>query len=255
MVLAFISASLIFCAVPPEPLIFPPRSAEVLPSSPDPATARTWFLFRVYFHLAAAVALFVGLEVFFFTGGLAERIAMSLTGVPWLLVLGAFVLLSWLASLLASPARSLPLQYAGFIVYVILQSLIFVPLLYEANLRMPGVIQSAAQATLGGFFLLTAVVVTTGKDFSFLRSFLIWGGIFSLVAIVLSLLIPFPLGAWFSVAMILLAGASVLHTTSGILRAHSDDPGAAPVSAALQLFADIALAFWYVLRLFMSVKR
>jgi FtsH-binding integral membrane protein len=110
----------------------------------------------------------------------------------------------------------------------------------------------AAQVTLGGFFLLTAVVVTTRKDFSFLRTFLIWGGLLGLAAIVCAVLFQFDLGTWFSVGMVALAGASILYTTSSIMR---DYPENADLSAAIQLFAAVAMMFWYVLRLFMGSRR
>jgi hypothetical protein len=114
------------------------------------------------------------------------------------------------------------------------------------------VIASAAQVTLGGFLLLTGVVVFTRRDFSFLKTFLVWGGIFGLGVIVAAVLFNFDLGTWFSVAMILLAGGSVLYTTSNVLRSTSQE---GDVAAAIQLFAGIALMFWYVLRLFIGGRR
>ncbi len=216
------------------------------------ARAQGSFLVRVYAQLALAIVLFVGLEVWFFQSGIAAAVLQFMSGVSWLVVLGGFMLLSWVATLIAVPTVSRPLQYIGFVLYVLLQALIFIPLLAAADQAAPGVIASAAQATLGGFFLLTGVVVATRKDFSFLRSFLVWGGIFSVVAIVCSLLFGFELGTWFSVAMVLLAGGSVLYTTSGVLRSYPPD---ADVAAAIQLFAGIALMFWYVLRLFMGARR
>jgi len=216
------------------------------------ARAQGSFLVRVYAQLAMAIVLFVGLEVWFFQSGIAAAVLQFMSGVSWLVVLGGFMLLSWVATLIAVPTVARPLQYVGFVLYVVLQAVIFVPLLAAADQAAPGVIASAAQATLGGFFLLTGVVVVTRKDFSFLRSFLVWGGIFGLVAIVCAVLFGFELGTWFSVAMVLLAGGSVLYTTSGVLRSYPPD---ADVAAAIQLFAGIALMFWYVLRLFMGARR
>ena len=63
------------------------------------------------------------------------------------------------------------------------------------------------------------------------------------------LLFGFELGTWFSVAMVGLAGAAILYDTSNILRNYPEDRY---VGAALQLFASVALMFWYVLRIFMS---
>jgi len=211
-----------------------------MPVSELPAEVRGAFLVRTYSHLALAIALFVGIEVWFFQSGIATTIVK------------AFDSVSWLATFLANPSISRPLQYVGLVLYVFLQAIITVPLLYIANQTAPGVIGSAAQATLGGFFLLTAVVVTTRKDFSFLKTFLIWGGILGLVAIVCAVLFQFDLGTWFSVGMVVLAGASILYTTSSIMR---DYPENADLAAAIQLFAAVAMMFWYVLRLFMGSRR
>lgn len=216
------------------------------------ADARGAFLVRTYSHLALAIALFVGIEVWLFQSGLATSIVTLFSSVSWLIVLGGFMLLSWLATFLAAPSIPRPAQYLGLVAYVLLQALITVPLLYVADQTAPGMIASAAQATLGGFFLLTGVVVVTRKDFSFLRTFLIWGGLLGLGAIVCAVLFNFELGTWFSVGMVLLAGGSILHTTSAIMRDYPED---ADLAAAIQLFAAVALLFWYVLRLFMGSRR
>jgi len=223
-----------------------------MPVSELPAEARGNFLVRTYAHLAAAVLLFIGLEVWFFQSGIATTIAVAFTSVSWLLILGGFMLLSWLATFMANPSLSKPVQYGGFALYVLGQAIITVPLLVIADQSAPGIIASAAQVTLGGFFLLTGIVVTTRKDFSFLRTFLVWGGILGLIAIVCAVLFHFSLGTWFSVAMVLLAGASILYTTSSVMR---DYPENAYLSASIQLFAAVALLFWYVLRLFIGSRR
>lgn len=223
-----------------------------MPVSALSADARGAFLVRTYAHLALAIALFVGIEVWLFQSGLATSIVSLFSSVSWLVVLGGFMLLSWLATFLASPSIPRPAQYLGLLAYVVLQALITVPLLYVADQTAPGMISSAAQATLGGFFLLTGVVVVTRKDFSFLRTFLIWGGLLALGVIICSVIFKFDPGTWFSVAMVLLAGGSILHTTSAIMRDYPED---ADLAAAIQLFAAVALLFWYVLRLFMGSRR
>jgi FtsH-binding integral membrane protein len=216
------------------------------------AEARGSFLVRTYSHLLLAILLFVGIEVWFFQSGVANAIVGAFSSVNWLFILGGFMLLSWLATFLARPSVSRPLQYLGLIFYVALQAVITVPLLDLANQTAPGTIASAAQATLGGFFLLTGVVVVTRKDFSFLRTFLIWGGLLGLAVIACAVLFKFDPGTWFSVAMVLLAGGSILYTTSAILCDYPDD---ADLAAAIQLFAAVAMMFWYVLRLFMGSRR
>ena len=52
--------------------------------------------------------------------------------------------------------------------------------------------------------------------------------------------------------MVLLAGGSILYTTSSVMR---DFPENAYVAASIQLFAGVALLFWYVLRLFIGSRR
>ena len=93
---------------------------------------------------------------------------------------------------------------------------------------------------------LTAVVFTTRKDFSFLGALLRWGGIVALVAHRGGVCSGFDLGTWFSVGMIALAGAAILYDTSNVLHHYPEDRY---VAASLQLFASVALMFWYVLRL------
>ncbi len=223
-----------------------------IPVADLPADARGSFIVRTYSHLTLAVLLFVGLEFWFFSTGIANAIMSVVASVSWLLILGGFMVLSWMATFFASPQLSKPVQYLGLVLYVLGQAIIFVPLLFLANQAAPGTIASAAQATLGGFFLLTGVVVTTRKDFSFMRTFLFWGGIVALVTIVCAVLFNFELGTWFSVAMVLLAGGSILYTTSSVMRDYPED---AYVAASIQLFAGVALLFWYVLRLFIGSRR
>ena len=110
-------------------------------------------------------------------------------------------------------------------------------------------IQSAAIVTLLGFAGLTAVAFTTRKDFSFMRGLLRWGFVVALVAIVAGVIFGFQLGTGFSIIMVALAGGAVLYDTSNVLHHFPEDRH---VGAALELFASVALMFWYVLRLFMS---
>lgn len=216
--------------------------------------ARARFIVRTYNHLFGALALFTLIEVVLFKTGLADTIAMSLlgTGRGWILVMGGFMLVGWLASATAANARSLPAQYAALAGYVAAEAIVFVPLLYIAEQYAPSTIRSAAAVSLLGFGGLTAIVFVTRKDFSFLRSFLMWAGIAALLLIVASLIFGFQLGTFFSVAMIGLAGAAILYDTSNVIRNFPEDRY---VAASLQLFASVALLFWYVLRLFLSAQR
>jgi FtsH-binding integral membrane protein len=194
---------------------------------------------------------FILIEMGLFESGLAANIASYMMGLPWLLILGAFMLTGWLATRTAQTSTSLGMQYFAYAMYVVMEALIFVPLLYIADRKAPGTIDSATLITALGAGGLMVVAHRTRKDFSFLRAILMWGGILALIAIVGGLVFGFQLGTWFSVLMIGFAGAAVLYDTSNIIHQYPEDRY---VSAAMQLFASIALMFWYVLRLLMGSR-
>jgi FtsH-binding integral membrane protein len=211
--------------------------------------ARADFITKTYLHLFGAILAFTLLEAVYFVTGLARPIAVALLGTSWLLVLGGFVLLSWLASRVAHVALSPLAQYAALSAYVLAESVIFVPLLLIAQVTAPGVIPSAALVTLFGFTGLTVVVFSTRRDFSFVGGLLGWCGVVALLLVVSGIVFGFELGTFFSVAMIALAGGAILHDTSKVLRSFPEDRY---VAASLELFASVALMFWYVLRLYLS---
>lgn len=113
-------------------------------------------------------------------------------------------------------------------------------------------IASAGGVTLVGFAGLTAIAHWTKKDFSFLGGMLRWGGICAILLIAGGLIFGFELGLFFSIAMVALSGAAILYDTSKIMHTF---PTSNYVGAALELFASVALMFWYVLRIFMSSRR
>jgi uncharacterized protein len=214
--------------------------------------ARARFIARTYAHLFGAILGFVGIEVALFASGIAEVMAKAMLGVNWLFVLGGFVVVSWLATRVAHGSNSLPSQYGALALFVVAEAIIFVPLLYVAEAYAPGTIEAAGAVTLAGFAALTAVAFFTRKDFSFLRPFILWGGIVAMLLIVAGALFGFDLGMAFAVGMVALAGGSILYDTSKILRSY---PEHRYVGAALQLFASVALLFWYVLQIFLRMRK
>jgi FtsH-binding integral membrane protein len=207
------------------------------------------FILKTYAHLFGAIAGFVFIEYYLFTNGYAETIARALLGVSWLMVLGGFILVAWLASHAAHTAKSVGVQYLALAGFVAAEAIIFVPMLYMAEAYASGTIENAAIVTLVAFAALTAVVFVTRKNFSFLRPLMMWGGMLAMGMIVFSVLFGSTLGLWFAAAMVVYAGGAVLYDTSKVL--HEYRPGQ-EVAASLQLFASIALLFWYVLMLFMG---
>lgn len=231
---------------------------QFLPVSDVDTQTRADFIIKTYLHLFGAILLFTGIEIFIFKSGLDKTITEALSGVSWLVVLGGFVVVSWLASRTAHMAQSMAMQYVALIGFVLAEAIIFVPLLYIANeassakFNSPdNIIGSAALVTLVGFCGLTFVAFGTRKDFSFLGGLLRWVGIVAIMSIVGSVVFDFNLGTWFCIAMIVFAGAAILYDTSNIIRHYPQDRY---VGAALELFASVALMFWYVLRLFIASR-
>ena len=209
---------------------------------------RSAFIWKCYAHVVVAILAFAAIEGYLFSSGIAERVAYQMAG-NWLLVMGAFIVAGWGATHVAHRVKSIQAQYAAFAGFIVVEALIFMPMIYFAYLKNPGIIDSAAGVTILGSVGLVATAMITRKDFSFLRGMLVWGGMLALVAIISSVIFGFQMGTWFSVAMIGFAGAAVLYDTSNIMLHYPEDKY---VAASMQLFASIAMMFWYILRLFMS---
>lgn len=227
------------------------RAQQGIPVAQLGVDVRGAFITRTYTHLLGAILAFALIEIYLFQTGMAESIARVLLGGSWLIVLGGFIILSWIASHFAYSAQTKGGQYGALGLFVVGEAIIFTPLLYVADSMAPGVINSAATVTLLGFLGLTIVAFHTRKDFSFLGGLLRWGFICALVLIVASVLFGFHLGTIFTVAMIVLAGGAILYDTSNVLHHYPEDRH---VGAALQLFASVALLFWYILQFFLSSR-
>jgi FtsH-binding integral membrane protein len=221
------------------------------------AGERTDFITKTYLHLAGAIGLFVALEAVLLSMPGVENLVRLMIGerYSWLIVLGAFMLVSWVAESWARSAVSQTTQYLGLGLYVLAEALIFVPLLFiattlDAQLGTH-IVSSAAVATLGLFGILTATVLLTRKDFSFLRSVLWFGGLAAVGFIIVAILFQFNLGPIFIYAMIALACGYILFHTSEVMHHYRIGQH---VAAALALFAAVALLFWYIVLLFMRSR-
>ena len=216
---------------------------------------RAEFIKKTYTHLAGAVGTFILLETFLIQSGIAASVTQVLTGsrFSWLAILAGFSLLGWLSRGLAGRADSISLQYGGLGLYVVAEAFLFAPLIYIASsMYDPTIVPTAGILTSLMFAGLTAVAFTTGKDFTFLGGALKIGGFVALRIIICSAIFGFTLGLFFSVLMVGFAMAAILYDTSKIMLHYSKDQY---VAASLELFASVALLFWYVLRILMSMSR
>jgi FtsH-binding integral membrane protein len=248
-----------------------PRMARPIPDANATAgvSDRVSFIRATYAHLLGAILAFAGLLYLLTTN---ETVALKVSApiikfalggrFNWVIVLGAFVAVSWIADYWASHATSRATQYLGLAIYVVAQALIFLPLLYIVAVKTseivartghePHILRDAAYTTLAIFGALTASVFITKKDFSFLRSGLIMLSGAAMALIALSLLFGFNLGIAFSIGMVVLAAGYILYQTSQVL-AHYDPRQY--VAAALALFSSVALMFWYVIRIFLRMRQ
>jgi FtsH-binding integral membrane protein len=220
----------------------------------SPENIRTEFYQKTYLHLAGAIGAFILLEMALFSiPGIENTVFGMLQGkFSWLIVLGLFMGASWIANKWATSNTSRSMQYAGLGLYIVAEAIIFLPLLLIAKSfsGQSSLIGQAAIITLGLFAGLTFVAFTTKKDFSFLGGMLKVGGFIAIGLIAASIFMGFNLGVWFAGAMVLIAAGSILYQTSNIIHHYRSDQY---VAASLGLFASVALLFYYVLQILISM--
>jgi FtsH-binding integral membrane protein len=215
---------------------------------------RASFIRRTYLLLAFAILAFIGVEGFFFASGIANVIASVLFSggaIGWLLVLGLFMGISFLANRWAVSETSKATQYFGLLLFIVAEAVIFVPLIYIATSASGDatVLWKAGITTLGLFLGITLTVFITRTDFSFLGPILAIGGFAALGFIIASAIFGFSLGSVFAFVMVAFAGTAILYETSNVLHRFNTQQH---VAASLTLFASVALLFWYILSIFSS---
>ena len=75
------------------------------PVSESSVEDRSDFIWKCYAHVVGAILVFAGISAYLLQTGIAARIAEPMLG-NWLLVLGAFMLVSWGASHVAHRIKS-----------------------------------------------------------------------------------------------------------------------------------------------------
>jgi FtsH-binding integral membrane protein len=214
---------------------------------------RAAFIRRTYLHVAGAILAFVALEAVLLQlplGGVISSVLSARFG--WLLVLGAFMGVSFLAQKWANSDTSVGMQYLGLGLYIVAEAIIFLPLLYvAAYYTSEHVIVSSGLITMFLFAGLTASVFISKKDLSWMGRILTIGGFVAMGIIVASMLFGFSLGLIFSAVMVIFAGAAIMYETSNVLHHYRTTQH---VAASLALFASVALLFWYILRLVMGSR-
>jgi FtsH-binding integral membrane protein len=258
------------------------QSASVRPIEGAVATMgvsdRVAFLRKTYAHLGVALIAFAVI-----TAGMMRF--MTVTSLKfsdwalrgrwnWMMVLGLFMVVGWVAERLARSNTSRGLQYLGLGVAVTAEAILLQPMLWilmvrfgnpaemfaatgdGVNIALSGkaasILMQAIVITLAIFIGLTLTVFVTKKDFSFMRGALAIATFAALGVILASAIFGFSLGAIFSGLMILLMAGYILYQTSLVM---SYFPPSGYVAASLMLFSTVATLFWYVLRILMELNR
>ena len=215
----------------------------------QPVDVRATFIKKTYAHLGGAILAFAALEYIFLNNTTMQNLGLAMMN-SWWLVLIAFMGVSYIAQKWAMSGTSKGMQYAGLGLYVVAEAIIFVPIMLMATLYFEGIILQAGIITLALFLGITAIAFITKKDFSFLNSFLMIGGFIALGLIFSSMIFGFNLGIIFSAAMAVFASVAILRDTSNIIHKYGTEQY---VAASLGLFASVALLFWYVIQILMSL--
>ena len=233
-----------------------------------PASERAAFFRRTYGLVAIGFAAFAALLAIFFLGfdrqeGIAFALfsglfsmMRSLGGWSILLVMLAFWGATTVAQSLAFNRASRSSQYAGLGLYVVLEALIFIPLIGYVILSTKGnastVLVPAGIVTGGMIAGLTALVFMTNLDFSFLKVAIILGSFAALAIVIVAAIAGLSLGAWFSIAMIVLMATVILYQTNEIKNTLETDQH---VAAAFILFSSFVTLLFYVIRFFAGGRR
>lgn len=218
-----------------------------------PVNARVGFIRRTYLHLAVSVAALVAVQAVLINTTAALDVMAFMWGSKFslLLVLGLFIGGGFLARYMARADSGVAVKYLGLALYIAIWAVMLMPILYVA-VHSPQfgmkVVNQAALLTLVTFGGLTLTVFVTKSDFSGIGPFLFAASWAIIAVIVAGILFGFGLGLWISFLCIALAAGYILYDTSNILHHYRTDEH---VAASLELFGDVSLLFYHILRVLM----
>ena len=219
-------------------------------------SVRAAFIRRTYLHLAGAIAVFIGLEMILLTV-FHDAVEQSMVALSrpygWLIVMAGFVGVSYISQSWARSSQSQATQYMGLGLFVVAEAVVFLPLLWYAK-RFAGADTISTAAIITGIVFggLTGYTLTSKRDFSGLGRYLALAGLAALAFIICNIVFRMDaLGTLFASLMVLLAAGSILYETSNIVHQYRTDQH---VAAALGLFASVAMMFYYILYLLLSLS-
>jgi uncharacterized protein len=219
------------------------------------ASDRVDFVRRVYAHLAGSVLLLIGLEALLLNTVDHMTVLQLMVGEwwSWLVVMALFMGAGFVARIWAQSQASVGLQYMGLGLYIVAWAIMFLPLIIIVQMvdKTGNVLGQSGIMTGAVFGGLTLSVFVMKKDYSFLAPVLCLGSLIALGVIVAAICFGFTLGLFFSFAMVALISGYILYDTSNVMLHYPTDMH---VAAALELLADVAILFWYIVRIVMALN-
>lgn len=212
------------------------------------------FIARVYGHLAGGFLVFGIIEALLLNSPIGASILAAIFAfgqLGWLALVAMFMLVGWISRSVLASSRNTSKQYLGYGLYILMEAILFLPLIYIATQVAPEIIPQAGMMTGALFLGLTAVAFASKVRLNFLGPILGIASMVLLGVMFTGLIFGFSLGLWFSAIMIAFAGGAILYDTDRVL--NETDHGS-HVSAALELFASVAMLLFYILRILLQLR-
>lgn len=213
---------------------------------------RSAFIRRTYTHVAGALVALAAIVFALIESGIALKLTSVLrqSSYFWLIIMGLYMAVSYIAEKWAHSQVSKGVQYAGLGFYVVATAVIFSPAIFIGSITNPDLITQAIIITAALAAGITFTVFTTKKNFSFMGGFLRTAMFVFFGVIVASILFDFTLGTAFMGVGVLLMGGMLLYDTSNVVHEYRTTQH---VAAALSVFGSVAFLFYYVFNLLMSM--
>ena len=187
----------------------------------------------------------LSLTLFFSAAMTAVAVSVNAQPMHWLLSLGGMIGLLFALQSMRNSVWALPLTFAftGFMGWTMGPMIGY----YLAAPGGASIVGNALFGTAAVFLSLSAYVITTKKDFSFLGGFLFTGLIVALLAMIVLIFFQVPaLSLALSAMLAMLAAGYILFDTSRIVNGGETNY----VMATVSLYVDIYLLFTNLLALF-----
>jgi modulator of FtsH protease len=173
-------------------------------------------------------------------------LASNAAPVHWIVMLAVFIGGPLIIAKISRTPASLP----AMLVYTAATGWFLGPFVGMYLTRVPGgetVVVNALATTAIVFVLMSAVAITSRRDFSFLRGFVVTGIIVALLAMVANIFLAIPaLSLAISAAVVLLMSGLILWRTSEVVNGGEDNY----VLVTLDLYTSIYSLFVHLMNLF-----